>query len=128
MAAGYRKYETFAGSKALLEVANERIQQTAKWGEQNHQNGTGPETYPLGEMDSLTYAELGEDEAVELAAVAKLATDKNARRGSVTWKDILLEEVFEALAEADHIKLKAELIQVAAVAVQWVEAIERSKP
>jgi hypothetical protein len=37
----------------------------------------------------------------------------------------LLEEVFEAMAEDSPVKLAHELTQVAAVAVAWVEAIER---
>ena len=110
----------------LNEVSAERRRQNVKWGEQNHPNGTGPETYALGEMDCMTYMELGEAGSVELAAVATLATDKNARRGTVTWKDILLEEIFEALAEDDPAKLRTELIQCAAVATQWVEAIDRA--
>ncbi|TIH26025.1 NUDIX hydrolase, partial [Subtercola vilae] len=44
------------------------------------------------------------------------------------WQDILLEEVFEAFAESDTSKLRTELIQVAAVAQQWVEAIDRRTP
>ncbi len=41
------------------------------------------------------------------------------------WRDILLEEVFEALAEEEPKELRKELVQVAAVAAQWVEAIDR---
>ncbi len=40
-------------------------------------------------------------------------------------RHILLEEVHEALAEDDPTRLRAELLQVAAVAVCWVEAIEQ---
>lgn len=119
--------ENTTTASVIEEVAAERERQKAKWGEQNHPNGTGPETFALAEMDCMTFTELGEAESVELRAVATLATDKNARRGTVTWKDILLEEVFEALAEEDPAKLRAELIQVAAVAAQWVEAIDRGK-
>ena len=36
-----------------------------------------------------------------------------------------MEEIFEALAEEDPMKLKDELIQVAAVAVKMVELINR---
>lgn len=48
-----------------------------------------------------------------------------ARYGTVNWGDILLEEVYEALAEEDPVKLRAELVQVGAVALAWVEAIDR---
>lgn len=41
------------------------------------------------------------------------------------WRHILDEEVAEALAETDPERLRAELVQVAAVAVQWIEALDR---
>ena len=47
------------------------------------------------------------------------------KHGEVTYRDILLEEVFEALAESNQARLRAELVQVAAVAVAWVEKIDR---
>ena len=37
----------------------------------------------------------------------------------------MFEEVAEAFAEADVRRLRAELVQCAAVAVKWVEAIDR---
>lgn len=44
--------------------------------------------------------------------------------GLGTWRHILQEEVFEALAEGDPAKLRVELLQVAAVALRWVDAID----
>jgi len=38
---------------------------------------------------------------------------------------MLLEEIYEALAESDPQKMRAELIQVLAVAMKMVEAIDR---
>lgn len=98
----------------LEEVAAERGRQDAKWGQQNHPDGTGAdaEVVPLWQ---------GED----FAEWAKAATDAAAVVGDVTWRDILLEEVAEAFAESDEAKLRTELVQVAAVASQWVEAIDR---
>ncbi len=43
----------------------------------------------------------------------------------VNWKTILLEEVAEAFAENDPATLRRELVQVAAVAAAWIEAIDR---
>jgi hypothetical protein len=45
----------------------------------------------------------------------------------VTWAHILTEEFYEALAEADPEKLREELVQVAAVAVAWVECLDRMR-
>lgn len=93
--------------KALAHVAEERDRQDAKWGEQNYPNGTGD---------------------VQLQDKAKLQRGKTTRlfrQGAGTWRDILEEEVAEALAESDPALLREELVQVAAVAVAWIEAIDR---
>jgi len=92
-----------AGSTAAVldELLAERQRQTAKHGDQSHlPNGTGPELI----LCDLPFM---------------------GGNGSITFEMILLEEVFEAIAESDLAKLRAELIQVAAVAVQFVEAIDR---
>jgi hypothetical protein len=102
----------------LIEIQQERVRQDQKWGEQNHPDGTGPDEPLLG-MYSYDYE--------YLATMAKEATDTHAAAGICTFADILLEEVFEALAEADQDKLRKELIQVAAVATQWAQKIDRDK-
>lgn len=114
-------------STAVLgEVQAERRRQDAKWGEQNHPDGTGPETTVLDGIGlrsgNMALARPG---AHSLAYFATLTTNQRAEEGRVGWADILLEEVFEALAEDDATRLRTELIQVAAVATQWVETIDR---
>ncbi|HEX7993607.1 MAG TPA: hypothetical protein VF506_06760 [Streptosporangiaceae bacterium] len=91
----------------FIEIADERSRQDAKWGEQNHRDGTGGPTL-------RRWAE--QDRAICQEAF---------RKGVGTWRHILVEEVSEALAEDDPAKLRVELIQVAAVAVAWIEAIDR---
>lgn len=103
--------------RILESVLAERRAQHSKWGEQNHPDGTGPQTTPLGHRHV----------ASDLALSAKLSTDRATRQGVLTWVDILLEEVFEALAEDDPDELRSELIQIAAVAVAWVGAIDRRR-
>lgn len=63
----------------------------------------------------------------QLADGHKLDTDYASKMGELTYKDIFLEEVFEALSEEDQEKLREELVQTAAVAVAWVEKIDRDK-
>jgi hypothetical protein len=98
----------------LHDVYDEEIRQDKKWGaERSHPDGTGPEILLLGaEME-------------DLANLMRTATDNAARDGRVSWAHILLEEVFEALAEEDPAKLRTELIQSAAVIGQWAEDIDR---
>lgn len=91
----------------LSEIAVERRRQDAKFGEQNHPDGTG-------------FAGTARD-----ADLARLECKRQFAEGTGTWLDILNEEVAEAYAEKDPAKLRAELVQVAAVAVAWIEAIDR---
>ena len=103
-------YPTFV-SPVQREVMQERDRQDAKWGQQNHPDGSGDE--PGSRLRALQ------------ADHAREVCQKHAAEGTVTWLDILREELAEAFAESDPAKLRAELIQVAAVAVAWVEAIDR---
>jgi len=96
-----------AHTGALAEVAAERARQDAKWGEQDHPDGTGG------------------GNAIAAAVGARMQCQLAAKEGALTWRDVMREEVGEAFAETDPAKLRAELIQVAAVAVAWAEAIDR---
>jgi hypothetical protein len=107
-----------ATEQVLVEVKGERLRQEAKWGEQNHPDGTGA----VWEFCSGMHAGW----AVEAADDARRRCQEAPDR---TWGDtyalILNEEVAEAFAEDDPARVREELIQVAAVAVAWVEAIDR---
>jgi hypothetical protein len=92
----------------LGEVAYERAGQDEQWGEQNHPDGTGQSFL---------------DEHV--ARMARDACKIAAQDGTLTWRLILNEEFAEACAERDPDRLRAELVQVAAVTVAWIEAIDR---
>jgi hypothetical protein len=92
----------------MMDVADEMDRQDAKWGDQSHlPNGTGTEDF------------------VAHATHLRRVCDMRFEIGDATWTDILLEEVYEALAESDPGKLRAELIQAAAVIVQWVASIDK---
>jgi hypothetical protein len=92
-----------------LELEAERLAQDARWGEQNHPDGTG-----------------GEERRRD-AEWARANCQRAAIEGTVTWADILEEEALEALAESDPARLREELVQVAAVAVAWVECLDRMR-
>ncbi|MDR2896009.1 MAG: hypothetical protein LBV30_05105 [Propionibacteriaceae bacterium] len=111
-----------AGRRVLAEVDDERDRQHSRWGDQSQlPDGTGPDelhhvSYPCDESVGWTYHDWRGDRQSEAEYLAA--------RGTLTFAAILQEEVAEALAESDPGRLRAELIQVAAVAVQWVEAID----
>lgn len=93
--------------RVLADVAAERVAQDVRFGMQVLPDGTG-----------------GEDAGAE-SEVARRSTDEAADLGALTWRHVLAEEVLEAFAESDPRRLRAELIQVAAVAVKWTQALDR---
>jgi hypothetical protein len=96
--------ETIA--RVLAEVSVERFRQLDKWGVQHRENGTGgPVMRDMAEdmRDRCNYL---------------------AGHGGADWGAVLLEEVYEAMAEDDPAALRKELLQVAAVCAAWVEDID----
>jgi hypothetical protein len=91
----------------LGEIQAERERQDAKFGEQNHPDGTGNKSQQ------------------ERAEFARRWCESAFESGYGTWFDVLTEEVAEVGAERDPARLRAELVQVAAVAVAWIGAIDR---
>jgi hypothetical protein len=91
----------------LNEVYKERRRQDRLWGVQDHPDGTSLRN--------------GND-----ADRVKVICEETRRIfGVPTWMHILQEEAWEAFAEEDPKEIRAELVQVAAVAVAWIEAIDR---
>ncbi|MFD3568486.1 hypothetical protein [Streptomyces sp. NPDC058667] len=100
------------GVKAFAEeIDAERQAQLAKFGDQKHPDVAGDATTQCDRRD--VYAER-----------AEYYRDLNDGQNSFDWAGILLEEVYEALAESDPAKLRAELIQVAAVCAAWIYDID----
>ncbi|MEU5991267.1 nucleoside triphosphate pyrophosphohydrolase [Spirillospora sp. NPDC047418] len=93
-------------ARVLADVRAEREAQDRMWGVQEFPDGSGPE-----------YIEDAEEAKQECATAYQ--------RGELTWRHILTEEFFEALAESDPAALRAELVQTAAVAVKWIESLDR---
>lgn len=96
-------------AKHMVEVDAERQRQLAKWGEQHHPDGTGGSG------------------ALYVADRYRTIVDHALDAGTATWRDIALEEVYEALAETDPTRLRAELVQVAAVCAAWIADIDSRK-
>lgn len=95
--------------RVVRAVIVERRAQQAKWGVQDLPNGTGGREF---------------DRAADRA---KLKCEGAFKAGIGTYRHILAEEVAEAFAESDPEKLRAELVQVAAVAIAWLEKLERDR-
>lgn len=98
------------GARALTDVAGERERQDAKWG--------ALRDHPDASSDLRRL--------IVPSEVARDACDTAFVVGRGTWAHILVEEVAEAIdAASDPAALRAELVQVAAVAAAWIEAIDR---
>jgi hypothetical protein len=104
----------------LTEIAQERARQITKHGDQSHlPDGTGPRVPFAGRLCYM------EDAARDARLRCKHASQNEGGDGSITFEHILREEFFEGMAEDDPAKLRAELLQIVAVGVQWIEAIDR---
>lgn len=96
-----------ATNAVLANIATERAAQDAIFGQQDLPDGTGSATYRLQADDK------------------RFLCDRAFKQGMGTYRHVFLEEVYEALAESDPVKLRAELVQAVAVGVKWIEAIDR---
>ena len=91
----------------LNAVGLERIAQNAKWGVQHHR--TEP---PISPRTAGSVISTG---------TSAKTRPKTARLPGAT---LFQEEISKALAETDPVKLRAELIQAAAVLAAWIEDID----
>lgn len=91
----------------MAEVDAERQRQLKKWGDQHHPDGTGG------------------SQALYTADRYRSVVDEAFKTEGPTWRDVLLEEVYEALAEKDPQALRTELVQCAAVIQAWISDIDR---
>ena len=103
----------------LTAVQDEMDRLDAKW-------GTGrslPDVDPFAAKLGVNPVEF-HFTTVHSAADGQLACDTAAHFGSVAWAHILVEEVAEAIEETDPARRIVELVQVAAVCMQWVKDLE----
>lgn len=125
--------DTVAIIGVLAEVTEEIWSAREKHGKQaDMPYGTGPNEllmHPTLDQNlrevvtSLGDAEDNED----LANLARARCQALSRFGEPTWESVLTEEWAEAMAESDPTALRAELLQVAAMAVSWITVIDGRK-
>lgn len=93
----------------LFELAGERKRQDERWG--------WPRDYP--DLRSQLHCTFAQD----LEASCRRAND----RGEPTWATVLGEEFGEVLHAAYGPDLRKELLQLAAVCVNWIEHLDRAE-
>lgn len=115
------------GLPVLSEVIEERGRQDTKWGEQNHPD---VDQILMTRPGGCTPQRMAEEYEIPNAGRAKVHTDLRARQGQVTWAHIAVEELAEAVEAAalgDEDTVRTEVVQLAAVCVQWAQAIDRRR-
>jgi hypothetical protein len=114
----------------LADVRAERARQYARHGSNSTlSDGTGPEVPWMGNVADFYQSRLAAVRRFPGAGEIEthLRNDyeaHEARTGKPTWMHLVREEVAEVFAENDPQRLRAELIQVAALAVSWVEKLD----
>ncbi|GAA2298433.1 hypothetical protein GCM10010402_66320 [Actinomadura luteofluorescens] len=106
-------------------VRFERAAQNAKWGKQNHPDYDPHDIDVVTRHEYAFRAQRWKEINAQRAGTGCEVKNRNPAEECTAWDGLLLEEVYEALAEEDPAKRRAELIQVAAVAQAWAEALDR---
>jgi len=112
-----------SGCEAVLDmVREERVRQVTRYGTNaNLEDGTGPDVDWLRPISSAPAT------AIEKLFRSEYEDWEEDNGGLPTWMHLVREEVGESFQETDPDRLQAELIQVAALCVSWVEVI-RARP
>jgi hypothetical protein len=110
---GWAKVRETPAASVAIDMLSERAQQDHQWGEQNHPDVSARAHAANYDIEARAW---------------KATNDTRATEGLLSWDGILLEEAFEALEAAengDEEALYTELVQTAAVATAWAEAVRR---
>lgn len=104
--------------QVLADVGAERARQFERYGDNSDLEwGSGPETRWL-----LPYTDASAERVED--HLRGDYEDYEEELGAPTFVHLVREEVAEAFKESDPVRLREELIQVAALAVSWVEKID----
>lgn len=108
-------------SAIALDAAIESVKAVSQWGEQDYPSflaDKGTKTWPPGGRRAAFYG-------VATEQAQRLKLEDAVKRGTITWAHIFAEEVSEAIEAEDVGSLRAELLQVAGVCINWVRSIDR---
>lgn len=106
-------------TRVLNDVRAERARQFARYGNNDDLlDGTGQAWLQPFSSASSREAERGFRDDYEM---------RERWHGKPTWVRLVREEVAEAFQETDPARLREELVQVAALAVSWIEKLDARK-
>ncbi len=107
----------------LQQIRQEREKQTEKWGEQNHPSLCPVLTNREGGASPERYAE---DLEIPTEARGKQICEFATKAKRLNWGAIAVEEFAEVVAAHTDYERRSELVQLAAVIVQWIECLDRN--
>lgn len=105
----------------LNEIVEERKYQDNKFGKQVH---PCLDQTLLNREGSCTSDRMCQHFEIPTEARAKFLCDNSFKAGQGTYAHIAIEELSEAVSQFDIYTRRAEVIQLAAVCVAWVESID----
>ena len=110
--------------RVLKEVFRERVAQFTQYGTNDSlEDGTGPEEEWLRGCGVNLDFRTGRE--IERLFRAQYEYAERTKARGLTWMHLVREEVAEAFAEEDPDRLRAELLQVAALCVSWIVSIDK---
>ncbi|WP_181785366.1 hypothetical protein [Streptomyces phytophilus] len=120
---------TTPGVRAFAEAVDaERQRQLVKFGDQHHPDidprDIAVVTRHFFQHKAQIHREVNEERATPSRTVGRCSRCPEGDHTHTAWDLILLEKVYEALAESDPGALRTELVQVAAVCAAWSADID----
>lgn len=114
------------------EIDAERQRQIGKFGEQHHPDIDPRDidvvTHDFFRQKAEIHRKVNEERATPSRTIGRCGRCPEGDHPHTAWDVVLLEEVYEALAESDPAKLRTELIQAAAVCAAWIADIDSRTP
>lgn len=103
----------------INEILKERQRQDDKWGREEH-----PLVYKFNGKEA-TGEDLCRYYDIPSEQKAKNRCDNVAKNGTITWTDIIIEEVSEVVSASNDKDRRTELVQLGAVIVAAIECLDR---
>ena len=106
--------------RVLADVRTHRAEQRARYGSNTDlPDGTGPDVRWLSTFPSMSCRS-----SAELIEIRLRQEYESHGVVAPSWMHLVREEVAEAFMESDPVRLREELVQVAALCVSWMETLD----
>lgn len=99
------------------EIVIERVRQNVKFGEQNH---------PLIGENIRNDADIENTYGIVIEENARFLCEDATNNGKLTWANIIIEELSEALCAKTKEEQRKELIETAACCIAAIESLDRN--